>query len=224
MTGTYDLAQAGLPTPVPLTKFPSEPYALASSYSAAYFEELARAASSVDLSAMDQASAILADAYSRGARVLSCGNGGSASIANHFQCDHLKGVGTGTGFLPKVISLSSNVELLTAISNDIGYEEVFRYQLEAQSQPGDVLVAISSSGRSANIVSAISWAKEHGRHTIALTGFNGGPARLAADVALHVESANYGIIEDLHQAIMHALAQYVRQSRLSPGTVAITTF
>jgi phosphoheptose isomerase len=217
-------APASLSAPPVGAKFPSEPHALASSYTAAYFEELARAAATVDLAQLDRAAAVLIEAYSRGARVFSCGNGGSASIANHFQCDHLKGVGSGTGLSPKVESLSCNIELMTAISNDIGYEEVFRYQFEAQSRANDVLVAISSSGRSPNIVNAITWARDNGRRTIAITGFDGGKARLAAEVAVHVDCTNYGIIEDLHQSIMHALAQFVRQAHMAPGTLAITTF
>jgi phosphoheptose isomerase len=215
---------SGLSAPTLVTKFPAEPYALASSYIAGYFEELARAAATIDPLQFDRAAAMLVEAYSRGARVFSCGNGGSASIANHFQCDHLKGVGSGTGLSPKVESLSCNVELMTAISNDIGYEEVFRYQLEAQSRPGDVLVAISSSGRSPNIVNAITWARDNDRRTIAITGFDGGKARSTAEVAVHVDCTNYGIIEDLHQSVMHALAQFVRQAHLTPGTLAITTF
>ena len=109
-----------------------------------------------------------------------------------------------------MVSLSNNVELLTAIANDLAYEEVFAYQLQSQSQPGDVLVAISSSGRSANIVKALTWALDNGLHTIAITGFDGGAARNVAEVAIHAECSNYGVIEDLHQAVMHALAQYIR--------------
>ena len=112
----------------------------------------------------------------------------------------MKGVRTGTDLSPRVISLSTNVELLTAIANDIGYEDVFAYQLQSQAQPGDVLIAVSSSGRSPNIVHALTWARDHGLRTIALTGFGGGDARAMAEVAIHVDSANYGIVEDLHQA------------------------
>ena len=108
--------------------------------------------------------------------MFSCGNGGSASIANHLQCDHVKGVRTGTDLTPRVMSLSANVELLTAIANDMAYEEIFAYQLQSQARPGDVLVVISSSGRSANIVHALTWARDHGLRTIALTGFDGGDA------------------------------------------------
>ena len=164
------------------------------------------------------------DAYTRGKLVFSCGNGGSAAVANHLQCDHLKGVRNGTDLRSRVISLSSNIELLTAIANDVGYYDSFAYQLRAQSQPGDALIAISSSGRSPNIVHALQWACDNGLRTIALTGFDGGGARAIAEVAIHVDSANYGIVEDLHQSIMHAMAQYIRQTRMSADAIASSTF
>lgn len=225
MTDTYDLREP-LTTSLPglASKFPAQPYEKASLYALGYFEEMARSAASLDLVEVERAAAILLNAYTSGATVFSCGNGGSAAIANHLQCDHLKGVRTGTDLVPRVVSLSCNVELMTAIANDMGYDELFTYQLQSQARPGDVLIAISSSGRSPNIVGAVRWARQHRVHTIALTGFDGGGTRTSADVALHVDSGNYGVIEDLHQATMHALAQYVRQSRMAPGTVAITTF
>ena len=160
----------------------------------------------------------------RGAAVFACGNGGSASIANHLQCDHVKGVRTATDLTPRVVSLCANVELLTAIANDTTFEDVFAYQLQSQSGPGDVLVAVSSSGRSANIVRALTWARDHGLRTIALTGFDGGGAREAAEVTIHVDCANYGVIEDSHQAIMHALAQYIRQSRMTADVISSQVF
>ena len=174
--------------------------------------------------ALERAAAILAEAYLRGSRIFSCGNGGSASIANHMQCDHVKGVRTATDLSPRVLSLSANVELLTAIANDTGYENIFAYQLQSQSEPGDVLLAVSSSGRSPNIVQALTWAREQGLRTIAVTGFDGGAARGIAEVNVHVDCTNYGIVEDLHQAIMHALAQYIRQSRMSADAISMTVF
>jgi phosphoheptose isomerase len=206
------------------TKFPAAPYASAGWFFDAYAEETARAASCIEPAALDRAAEILLGAYTRGARVFSCGNGGSAAIANHLQCDHVKGVRTATDLAPRVVSLSTNVELLTAIANDLGYEDVFTYQLQSQSGPGDVLIAVSSSGRSPNIVGALTWAREHGLRTIALTGFGGGDAREVAEVAIHVEATNYGIIEDLHQAVMHALAQYIRQSRMTADAISSCVF
>jgi phosphoheptose isomerase len=205
-------------------KFPVGPYASASSYFDAYAEEMARAIKSVEPAMLERAAAILFEAYLRGARIFSCGNGGSASIANHMQCDHVKGIRTGTDLSPNVVSLSANVELLTAIANDTGYDNIFVYQLEAQSEPGDAVITVSSSGRSPNIVRALSWARDHGLRTVAVTGFDGGPARAIADASVHVDCTNYGIVEDLHQAIMHALAQYIRQSRMSADAIAMAVF
>ena len=136
----------------------------------------------------------------------------------------MKGVRNGTDLTTRVFSLSTNVELLSAIANDLGYDQVFEYQLQSVARPGDVLVVVSSSGRSPNIVRALDWAEANGMRTIALTGFEGGPARRRATVSIHVDSGNYGIIEDTHQACMHLLAQYVRQSRMTPAAVASETF
>ena len=122
------------------------------------------------------------------------------------------------------MSLSAQAELLSAIANDIGYEAVFEYQLQSQGRPGDLLVAISSSGRSPNIIRALEWAEANGMQTISLTGFEGGPARDVATAAIHVDSQNYGVVEDAHQTCMHLLAQYVRQSRMSSHDVAAQTF
>lgn len=212
------------PDPGPGAKFPAAPYASAGEYFGDYASEFSRAAASVEPGALDRAAAVLLDAYTRGARVFSCGNGGSAAIANHMQCDQVKGLRTGTDLMPRFVSLSSNMEVLTAIANDLAFEEVFAYQLESQAGPGDVLFAVSSSGRSANIVRAMTWARDNGLATIALTGFTGGGARTVADVSVHVDSTNYGIIEDLHQTITHALAQYLRQSRMSADAIASTVF
>jgi len=205
-------------------KFPMAPYASAGSYFDAYADEMARAAKTIEAVAFDRAAAILAEAYARGARMFSCGNGGSASIANHMQCDHLKGIRNQTDLAPQVLSLSTNVELLTAIANDLGYENTFVYQLQSQARPGDVLIAVSSSGGSPNIMRALSWARDHGLRTIAITGFGGGEARTTAEVAIHVDSTNYGVVEDLHQSVMHALAQYIRQSRMTADAIATTVF
>ena len=172
MTTTYD--PAARPNVAP---FPAVPYRTAASYTTAYLNELSHAASTVDPVSLDRACELLVDAYSHGRFVFSCGNGGSAAVANHLQCDHLKGVRTGTDLHPRVISLSSSIELLTAIANDLGYHDSFAYQLRAQSHPGDVLIVISSSGNSPNILHALEWAAQNGLRTIALTGFDGGKAR-----------------------------------------------
>ncbi len=224
MSSVYDLQAPAAPAHSNPVKFPAAPHVSAASYFDAYAEEIARACKTIEPDAVDRAAAILLDAYARDAQMFSCGNGGSASIANHMQCDHVKGVRTTTDLTPRVLSLSTNVELLTAIANDMGYENIFVYQLQSQSRPGDVLIAVSSSGRSSNIVRALTWARDNGLHTIAVTGFDGGGARTVAEVSVHVDCTNYGIIEDLHQAIMHALAQYIRQSRMTAAAISSTVF
>ena len=224
MSSVHDLLTFAPPADGTPSKFPTAPYASAASYFGAYAEEAARAVGSIEPTTLDRAAAILLEAYTRGAGVFSCGNGGSASIANHMQCDHLKGVRTTTDLAPRVVSLDANIELLTAIANDLGYEDVFAYQLQSQSGPGDVLIAVSSSGRSPNIVRALRWARDHSLRTIALTGFGGGDSRAVAEVAIHVDCTNYGIVEDLHQTIMHALAQYIRQSRMTADMISSSVF
>jgi phosphoheptose isomerase len=224
MTTVHDLRALVPPAGRAPARFPAAPYATAAAYFEAYAEETARVASSIDPAAFHGAAAILIEAYTRRAGVFSCGNGGSAAIANHLQCDHLKGIRTTTDLAPRVVSLSASVELLTAIANDLAYEDVFAYQLQSQSGPGDVLIAVSASGRSANIVRALTWARDHGLRTIALTGFDGGDARAVAEVCIHVDGANYGVVEDLHQAIMHALAQYIRQSRMTAAAISSSVF
>ena len=204
--------------------FPAHKYHDAGYFAAEYSSELARAMGTVPAARFESAARILDRAYKRGSTVFSCGNGGSASIANHFQCDHVKGVRNGTGLLTRVQSLSTNVEILSAIANDNGYENVFDYQLQSHARPGDVLVAVSSSGRSPNIVRALEWCRENDVETVALTGFTGGPARELATVSIHVDSGNYGVIEDAHQACMHLLAQYVRQAMMSDDDVSTQVF
>jgi len=196
----------------------------ADSFGRHYTEQLARALDTVDYAELDRAAKIINTAHDDGYALFACGNGGSASIANHLQCDHLKGVRVGTGLLARVHSLSTNIELLSAIANDIGYDAVFEYQLQSQARAGDVLIVISSSGRSPNIIRALEWAGANGLSTIALTGFDGQPARSLSTVSIHVDTRNYGIIEDAHQACMHLLAQYVRQSRMSEAEVAAHVF
>ena len=204
--------------------FPDHKFADVSAFFDAYAERLAAAAASVDRAALARAAALLDDAYGRHADVFACGNGGSASISNHLVCDHLKGIQTDTEVRPHVHSLSTNMELLTAIANDISYDDVFVYQLRTLAKAGDVLITISASGDSENVVRAAAWARDNGVEVIAFTGFDGGRTGGLATVHLGVEGDNYGVIEDAHQSLMHVLAQYLRQARMSASTIAARKF
>jgi D-sedoheptulose 7-phosphate isomerase len=194
--------------------FPDRRYPDADTYAEAYFDRVREAAASVDRTNLRKAAAILTRAHSRGSMVYSCGNGGSAAIANHLVCDHCKLVQTDTKLTPRVYSLSTTVEMITAIGNDLSYDEVFVYQLRSLARPGDVLITISSSGDSDNIVRVAQWAKENGLEVISMTGFSGGRSAQIADVNLHVAADNYGVIEDVHQSLMHILAQHIRQAHM----------
>ena len=208
-----------------MTFFPDRLFDGAGAYAAAYFEQYSHAAATIDQGALRQAGELVGDVISRGGTIYSCGNGGSAAIANHLACDCLKGIRAGTAIRPRVCSLSTTVELITAIANDISYDDVFSYQLDSLGQPGDLLIAISSSGSSPNIVKALKLAKEKGLKTLAFTGFGGGESAKVADVSLHVQAENYGVVEDVHQSLMHLLAQYTRHRNLTdPATLGSVKF
>ena len=204
--------------------FPDHPYPDVASYCDDYFGRLAQAAASVDRAQLKRAGERLREAYRSGATVFVCGNGGSASISDHLACDHLKGVQTDTALRPRVVSLSANVALLTAVANDIAFEDVFVYPLRTLARPGDVLVTVSASGDSENVVRAVAWAREQQVTVIALTGFAGGRSGSLADVHLPISASNYGVVEDVHQSIMHILAQYLRQEHMPPELVSQRRF
>ena len=199
--------------------FPDEKFRSVADYAAAYFAACAKAHRSVDRKKLAAALKLLDAAYAKGATVYACGNGGSAAISNHLVCDHSKGGQTDTDLRPKVVSLSTNIELITAIANDISYDDTFVYQLRTLAEKGDVLITISASGDSENVVRAAAWARKNGLKVIAFTGFAGGRTAKLAHVNLHVKGDNYGVVEDAHQSLMHILAQYVRLSRMPEGVI-----
>jgi D-sedoheptulose 7-phosphate isomerase len=204
--------------------FPEKPYADCGRYMADYRDALIDAWNSVSETAIDRAAGLIDAAVRADHSLFACGNGGSASISNHLLCDYLKGMQTDTDLRPRVISLSSHVELITAIANDITYDDVFAYQLRTMARPGDVLMTISSSGNSENIVRAVEWARDNDVKSIALTGFGGGRSATLADVNIHVRADNYGIIEDIHQSLMHIMAQYLRLRAMPQALIAERRF
>jgi D-sedoheptulose 7-phosphate isomerase len=205
-------------------KFPDQKYSSPGAFLADYASAMAAALTSVRPSEIDRAVTAMKRAIQADRLIFTCGNGGSAAIANHLSCDCSKGIATNTTLRPRVVSLSATVELVTAIANDMEYPEVFAYQLRNAARPGDVLITISSSGDSENIVRALAWAADNGMTTISLSGFSGGRSAQMADISLHVAAANYGVVEDAHQSLMHILAQYVRMSELPTELVQTLRF
>jgi D-sedoheptulose 7-phosphate isomerase len=205
-------------------KFPTQKYPNAGAFVADYASAITKALSSVRPGEVERAVTAMKRAIQSDRLIFTCGNGGSAAIANHLTCDCSKGIATNTTLRPRVVSLSATVELVTAIANDMAYSEVFAYQLKNAARPGDVLITISSSGDSENIVRALDWAGNNGMTTIALSGFSGGRSAQMADISLHVSGENYGIVEDVHQSLIHILAQYVRMSELPSELVQTLRF
>lgn len=197
-----------------MLKFPSKKYESSKAYAKDYFDALNKVSKKIDVNIINNISEKLSKFYLSNKNIFVCGNGGSASISNHFICDHLKGVSTDTKLLPKIISLSSSIELILAIANDIKYDEIFTFQLSRLAKEGDCLITISSSGNSQNILNAINWANKNKISTVSLNGFDGGMAKKISKISINVPSDNYGIVEDLHQSIMHILAQSIRIQNL----------
>ena len=199
--------------------FPETKFLDVATYSDAYFKHYALASSTINKVKLAEAATILMNAYKNSKTLYVCGNGGSAAISNHLACDHGKLLATDTDLQPKVQSLSTNIEVITAIANDISYDQVFVHQLKLLANPGDVVMTVSSSGDSENVVQAAAWAQDFGLDVISMTGFSGGRTGKIASVNLHVDSDNYGIIEDIHQSLMHLLGQYLRQSLMDENTI-----
>lgn len=180
-----------------------------------YAAKLNDALWSVDTGNVQKAADLIKKTAAKGRTIFVCGNGGSAAIADHLACDCLKGIRTDTAIWPRVVSLVSNGPLITAIANDMSYNRVFSYQLESLMQAGDILITISSSGNSPNIGAAIDTAQAMKNRVISFCGFDGGYS-MNADIPIHVKSRNYGVVEDVHQSLMHIIAQYLRMENAEP--------
>jgi D-sedoheptulose 7-phosphate isomerase len=165
----------------------------------------------MDVTAIGAFAEALLDAREREATVYFIGNGGSAATASHFANDLAIGTRT-TGRPFRVVSLVDNVPMLTAVANDFGYAEIFLRQLQVLLRPGDVLVAISASGNSPNLLNAVEFANGIGATTIGLTGFDGGRLRQLAHLVVHVPTSagEYGPVEDAHMVLDHLVGNFLR--------------
>ena len=174
-----------------------------------YISSLNLSLKRIDQKCLKMAANLLLKTIKRENKIFVCGNGGSAAIANHYVCDYLKFLRTYTKLKPQIYSLSTNIETITAISNDINYSEIFRYQAESLCKNNDLILIISSSGNSKNIVNLLKFAKRKKIKTIGFCGFNGGYLKKNSTIPLHVKINNYGISEDSHHILMHAIMQYI---------------
>lgn len=181
-----------------------------SEFAKAYLEYLAKVLESIDTEAIGEFITILLAARARGSSIFFIGNGGSAATASHFAND--LSIGTNAYEKPfRALSLTDNIAIITAIGNDFGYEEIFVRQLKVLGKKGDLLVGISASGNSPNLIRAFDYSKSIGIQTIALTAFDGGKMKNIADHSVHIPTGlkEYGPAEDAHMILDHLIGAYL---------------
>ncbi len=179
-----------------------------------YITELTSVLNGLDHNSLEEAVLKIERAFLDQKTVFVVGNGGSAATASHLACDFAK---TTLGHQPKLakrrlksIALNDNTPLLTAYGNDVAYEDAFAETLRTFSHQGDVLIVISASGNSPNIINCLHAAKEQGVETIGFLGFQGGKAKAMCDTVILAESKSYGVIEDAHSVFMHMLTERLK--------------
>lgn len=184
----------------------------AEEFAKGYVEALVRVLHALPLDALGRALDALEGAYRDGRQVFLAGNGGSAATASHMCNDLIWGVARlgRPGF--RAVCLTDNVPLLTAVANDTSYAEIFLPQLTALGREGDLLIAISGSGESPNVVRAVERARELGMKTIGFLGFSGGRLKDLVDLPVVVPADDYGPIEDAHMMFDHLAIAYLRRA------------
>lgn len=178
------------------------------SFPETYKARLAEAIDTIDLGKVEQAIDLFREARDQGRHIFVCGNGGSASTASHFACDIVKGASFNRDKRFRIMALTDQLPTLTAYANDVSYECVFVEQLRNFAEPGDLLMAISGSGNSPNVLRAIEYANSLGCRTIALTGRDGGKLGSLAQLNIQVAEPHMGRIEDGHMIVCHMIGYY----------------
>ena len=159
----------------------------------------------LDVDSIDLAMNLLMKAYENKKKIYIFGNGGSSATASHFQNDFNKGISEYVDTKFNFTCLNDNVATLMAIANDIGFEEVFRFQLKNKLEEGDLVIAISGSGNSKNVILAVEYAKSLGNQVIGLTGYDGGKLKELSDVSLHADVMSMQVTEDIHMIFDHLI-------------------
>lgn len=170
-----------------------------------YLKLLEKNISALDIRDVNQAANVILSAYDNGNTIFTMGNGGSGTTASHIVCDFNQGVSARLSRKFKVMCLNDNMSSVSAIANDIRYDAIFREQLKNFLTPGDVVIAISVSGNSGNIIQAVEYANKHGASTIGLCGFDGGRLKKTAKYSIHVNVNDMKVAEDIHSIVSHIL-------------------
>ena len=182
------------------------------SFARDYRKELAAGLAGLNPKAMDAFVKELERVRRQKKTVFLMGNGGSAATASHIANDFAKTAYVDGAPRIRALCLADNVSLLTAIANDISYDDIFSEQLKALAVKGDLVVLISGSGNSPNVLRAAQHAQDFGLKTVGLLGFDGGKLKNMVDILLHIESSQYGVVEDAHLSIGHTISFYFKQT------------
>jgi D-sedoheptulose 7-phosphate isomerase len=177
-------------------------------YARSYFDGIRAGIEEIDPEAVAAIAEVFRRAWREDRRIFLLGNGGSATTASHMATDLGKGTAQPGVRRFKVLSVTDNTGLLTAYANDLSYEDVFVEQIKNHFEPGDVVVGITASGNSPNVLKAIGWARDHGGVTVGFIGFGGGKLASLVDHRITLSSRNYGVVEDLHLSLNHILSQF----------------
>jgi len=180
----------------------------------AYLAAHARLAGKLDARAFEAGVDLVRRAFDNGKQIITCGNGGSAYAASHFITDWNKMVNLATGRKFRGISLCDNIGIVTAFANDVSYDEVFAGQLKAILDAGDLVIAVSGSGNSKNVVKAVEYANEAGADTLALVGYDGGKLKTIARQHVWVPSFDMQLCEDVHLMFGHMVMKALCGSRI----------
>lgn len=170
-----------------------------------YFEVEKKVLDSISKEDLNTLMNLLVDAKNAGKTIFIMGNGGSAATASHYVCDFNKGVSLGKEKMFKFICLNDNIPTMMAYANDLSYADVFVGPLKNFLQPGDIVIGISGSGNSENVVRAIQYANENGGITVGLTGYSGGKIKQLCKYNVHIPVNDMQITEDLHMVLDHCM-------------------
>ncbi len=177
-----------------------------------YLNEIKSGIDNLDLVKIANIEKIIFDTIKSDKKIFVCGNGGSAAVANHFLCDFNKGIkiNSRNKLKPKIISLSNNIETILAVANDISFDKIFTFQLDNYYKKGDIVIVLSCSGSSKNILEILKYCKKKKILSISLTGFAKKNHRQKSSINLNIGIKNYGVSEDVFQIIMHMISQNIR--------------
>ena len=202
------LQQAGPATGAGPAKVSSPTMVSSLDFSLQYKSKLLSALETIDMNAVSRAIDLLTEARDANRHIFVCGNGGSASTASHFVTDMVKGASYNRDSRFRIMALTDSLPTITAYSNDVGYDCIFTEQLKNFAEANDVLIAISGSGNSPNVVSAMEYANSIGCQTVALTGRDGGKLGPMAKIQIRVAEPHMGRIEDAHLIVCHMFCYY----------------